>query len=49
MYTEPEHRRRGLARRLMAEMIAWCRAAGLGSVSLHASDAGRPLYEALGF
>jgi len=49
MYTEPEFRRRGLGRRLMEKMIAWCRAQGYKSVSLHASDAGRPLYEALGF
>ncbi len=26
MYTEPSHRRGGLARRLMEEMIGWCRA-----------------------
>jgi GNAT superfamily N-acetyltransferase len=49
MYTEPDWRRLGLARRLMEEMIAWCRAEGLQSVSLHASDDGRPLYESLGF
>ncbi len=49
MYTEPEYRRRGLARRLVETMIAWCREEGLGSVSLHASASGRPLYELLGF
>lgn len=26
VYTEPEHRRRGLARALMGEVIAWCAA-----------------------
>ncbi len=49
MYTETEHRRRGLARRLMDAMIAWCRREGFASLFLHASDEGRPLYEALGF
>ena len=49
MYTEPDYRRRGLARRLMEIMIAWCKQEGFGSVLLHASDEGRPLYEALGF
>jgi len=49
MYTEPEHRRQGLARRLMDEMIAWCRGRRMTTVYLHASDEGRPLYESLGF
>ena len=49
IYTEPQARRRGVARRLMATMIAWCRAHGLSMVSLHASDAGRLLYETMGF
>jgi GNAT superfamily N-acetyltransferase len=49
MYVEPGMRRRGLAKRLMEVMIKWCREKGLGAVSLHASSAGRPLYESLGF
>ncbi len=49
MYTEPSHRRRGLARRLMEEMIRWCRAQRMTAVYLHASDEGRALYESLGF
>lgn len=49
MYTEPEARRSGVARRLMQTMIEWCRRAGYGSVSLHASEVGRPLYESMGF
>jgi GNAT superfamily N-acetyltransferase len=49
MYTEPEARRCGVARRLMDVMIAWCRERGFGMVSLHASSAGRPLYESMGF
>jgi GNAT superfamily N-acetyltransferase len=49
MYTHPEHRRKGLARLLMQTMIDWCRSEGFASVSLHASDDGRHLYEQLGF
>lgn len=49
MYVEEKHRRRGVARFLMNEMIRWCRENGFTYVSLHASDAGRPLYEKLGF
>ena len=49
MFTEPEHRRHGLARRLMETMVAWCRAEGMRFLYLHASDDGRPLYEGMGF
>jgi GNAT superfamily N-acetyltransferase len=49
VYTEPDFRRRGLARRVMETIAAWCAAQGLSRVFLHASDAGRPLYESLGF
>jgi GNAT superfamily N-acetyltransferase len=49
VYTEPGYRRRGLARRLMVAMLDWLREQGYGTVSLHASDFGRSLYESLGF
>jgi GNAT superfamily N-acetyltransferase len=49
VYTEPEHRRQGLARWITETVVAWCRDAGLPIVFLHASDAGRPLYDSLGF
>jgi len=49
VYTEPEARRQGLARRLMLLMIQWLKEQGFSSVVLHASDAGRHLYETLGF
>lgn len=49
MFTEREHRRRGLARLLMEAILTWCRDSGLQSVYLHASEEGRPLYERLGF
>ncbi len=49
VYTEPEFRRQGLARRLMDTAVEWCRAQGFVTISLHASVFGRPLYEDMGF
>ena len=49
VYTEPAYRRRGLGRMIMDAIHAWCREAGVGSVGLHASGSGRPLYESLGY
>ncbi len=49
VYTEPPHRRRGLARMVMTSIEAWCRRAGVTAIALNASRAGRPLYEALGY
>jgi GNAT superfamily N-acetyltransferase len=49
VYTEPGFRRGGIARRLMDALIEWCRAEGFGSVALHASESGRPLYQKMGF
>jgi GNAT superfamily N-acetyltransferase len=49
VYTEPEFRKRGIARQIMLTILAWVKQQGLRSVNLHASDEGRPLYEKLGF
>jgi GNAT superfamily N-acetyltransferase len=49
VYTEAEYRRQGLARRLMEEVVGWCRAEGFRFLYLHASEYGRPLYESMGF
>src|SRR5579872_5868160 len=49
VYTDPEYRRQGIARRLMETMIAWCRQQGFARITLHASEEGKPLYESLGF
>jgi GNAT superfamily N-acetyltransferase len=49
VYTDPEHRRQGLARRIMDAMLAECARLGLHTINLHASDAGRPIYENMGF
>ena len=49
VYTEPEYRRRGIARQIMETIIAWCKREGFARVTLHASEDGRHLYESLGF
>ncbi|HEX7588083.1 MAG TPA: GNAT family N-acetyltransferase [Anaerolineae bacterium] len=49
VYTAPEHRRQGHARRLMDAIMTYVRERGIRTVVLHASDAGRALYESLGF
>jgi GNAT superfamily N-acetyltransferase len=49
VYTEPAHRRRGLARVIMETIHAWCRENGIASIALNASRDGQPLYEALGY
>lgn len=49
VFTERSWRRRGVAEVLMREVLEWCRANGVESVVLHASESGRPLYEKLGF
>jgi GNAT superfamily N-acetyltransferase len=49
VYTEPEFRRRGIARRIMQTSLAWVKGQGFSAVNLHASKEGRPLYEKLGF
>jgi GNAT superfamily N-acetyltransferase len=49
IYVEPEHRRQGYARIITEALVSWCRENGFQSVSLHASEYGRSLYEKLGF
>ncbi len=49
VYTEPAHRRRGLARQLMDALHTWCRDNGVTSVALNASDDGLPLYASMGY
>jgi GNAT superfamily N-acetyltransferase len=49
VYIEPAFRRRGIACRLTQTIISWCREQGFQWIYLHASEQGRPLYEALGF
>jgi GNAT superfamily N-acetyltransferase len=49
VYTEPEFRKRGIARQIMLTILGWVKEHGFHSVNLHASDEGRHLYEKLGF
>jgi GNAT superfamily N-acetyltransferase len=49
VYVAPGHRRRGIARNLTERAIAWCKERSCVQIRLQASQAGRPLYEALGF
>jgi GNAT superfamily N-acetyltransferase len=49
VYTEPPHRRRGLARLVMDTIHGWCRDEGIGSMALNASRDGKPLYESMGY
>lgn len=49
VYTEPEHRGRGLARQVMTAIHDFCRAQSIASVALNASEFGQPLYEAMGY
>ena len=48
-WVEPSHRRRGLARQLVELAVAESRRRGLRVTALHASKAGRLVYESLGF
>jgi GNAT superfamily N-acetyltransferase len=49
VFTERQWRRRGIAGRLVKEIIAWSKNEGLDRLLLHASDDGRSVYEQLGF
>ena len=49
VYVDVAWRRRGMARRLMEELLVWTRTHGVVRLVLHASDDGRALYESMGF
>lgn len=49
MYTEPGFRKKGVARLIVKTAIAWCKEHGYDRITLHATDMGKPLYEAFGF
>ena len=49
VYTHSDHRRKGLARLLVQTALDWCCANGIARASLHYSDQGRTLYEAMDF
>ncbi len=49
VYTKPEYRRQGLARRVMGKLIEEAYDRQLDVLELHATDDGYPLYQTLGF
>jgi len=49
VYTEPPHRKRGLARRLMDTIHTWCAGHGMMAVALNAAPAAQHLYRTLGY
>ena len=49
MTVDPRFQRRGIARRLMSEVLAWLDRRRSGVALLDATDFGAPLYEQLGF
>jgi GNAT superfamily N-acetyltransferase len=49
VYTEPAHRRHGLARQLMNAMHDWCRERGIERTALNATSVGRRIYESMGY
>jgi ribosomal protein S18 acetylase RimI-like enzyme len=48
-WVDPDYRGRGLARGLVLEALAESRRRGIRVTALHASDAGRRVYEPMGF
>jgi GNAT superfamily N-acetyltransferase len=49
VYTESDHRHRGLGRMVMEAIHAWCREERIGSLALNASRFGQSMYESLGY
>jgi len=49
IYTERAFRGKSFANRIVREALEYCRANGIKRVFLNASDAGRPIYERIGF
>lgn len=49
VYVEPEFRQKGLAHQLVELCLAEARQRKIRVVTLHSSDAGRPVYEKFGF
>jgi GNAT superfamily N-acetyltransferase len=49
VYTDPGHRRQGIARGLLDQILQWCVDHDIPRASLHASEFGQQLYERMGF
>lgn len=49
VYTMPEYRRRGIARRLIEQLMEFARKQNLDFIALSATEDGYPMYKQLGF
>jgi GNAT superfamily N-acetyltransferase len=49
MFTEPNHRRKGLGKKLLQAAVDYARSQGITHITLHASEKGKSLYQSLGF
>jgi len=49
VYTEPEYRHQGFAKKIMEAIINWCRENGFKTLTLHAVEASKQLYSSFGF
>lgn len=49
MYTHPDYRRKGIAYRTLELLVEDIKSREITSISLEATDMGRPLYEKFGF
>ncbi len=49
MYTDSDHRRRGIAYKTLDMLVSDAKEQGVTAISLEATDMGRPLYEKYGF
>ena len=49
IYTDKNHRKKGLASRITKTALDYCKSQGIRRMQLNASDAGRPVYETMGF
>ncbi len=49
MFTDPDYRRRGIAKELLDRVVSDARSYGCGTVQITASDMGMKLYSAYGF
>ncbi len=49
MYTKPQYRGIGIATTIVKEAMAWSKKKGCKTMTLHASEYGRPIYTKLGF
>jgi ribosomal protein S18 acetylase RimI-like enzyme len=49
MYTIPEHRGKGISRKVLESCIEECKSIGVKRIWLHASEDGKRLYQKMGF